>query len=51
VKELMSVGIRPRILLCRSDRPIEQEELRKIGLFCNIDENKGYSGARCFNDL
>ncbi|MCM2344291.1 MAG: CTP synthase [Alphaproteobacteria bacterium] len=40
VKELMSVGIRPRILLCRSDRPIEQEELRKIGLFCNIDENK-----------
>ncbi|QQG35360.1 MAG: CTP synthase [Micavibrio aeruginosavorus] len=40
VKELMSVGIRPRILLCRSDRPIEQEELRKIGLFCNIDEDK-----------
>ncbi len=40
VKELMSVGIRPRILLCRSDRPIEQEELRKIGLFCNIDEKK-----------
>lgn len=40
VKELMSVGIRPRILLCRSDRPIEQDELRKIGLFCNIDEKK-----------
>ena len=40
VKELMSVGIRPRILLCRSDRPIEQEELRKIGLFCNSDEKK-----------
>lgn len=40
VKELMSVGIRPRILLCRSDRPIEQDELRKIGQFCNIDEKK-----------
>jgi CTP synthase len=40
VKELMSVGIRPRILLCRSDRPIEQDEIRKIGLFCNIDEKK-----------
>ncbi|MCB9989146.1 MAG: CTP synthase [Rhodospirillales bacterium] len=39
VKELMSVGIRPRILLCRADRPIAEEELRKIGLFCNIDED------------
>ncbi|MBP9050160.1 MAG: CTP synthase [Alphaproteobacteria bacterium] len=36
VKELMSAGIRPNILLCRADRPIEEEELRKIGLFCNI---------------
>ncbi|NQZ13945.1 MAG: CTP synthase [Alphaproteobacteria bacterium] len=40
VKELMAVGIRPRILLCRADREIEEEELRKIALFCNIDENK-----------
>jgi CTP synthase len=40
VKELMSVGIRPRILLCRSDREIDRDELRKIALFCNIDGNK-----------
>ncbi len=40
VKELMSAGIRPRILLCRADREIEQDDLRKISLFCNIDENK-----------
>lgn len=40
VKELMSVGIRPRILLCRADREIEKDELRKIALFCNIDEEK-----------
>jgi CTP synthase len=40
VKELMSVGIRPRILLCRADRAIDKDELRKIALFCNIDENK-----------
>lgn len=38
VKELMSYGIRPQILLCRADRPIEDDERRKIGLFCNIDE-------------
>ena len=40
VKELMAVGIRPRILLCRADREIDESELRKIALFCNIDENK-----------
>lgn len=40
VKELMSAGIRPKILLCRADRPIDKDELRKIALFCNIDGNK-----------
>ena len=40
VKELMSAGIRPRILLCRADRQIAEEELAKIALFCNIDKNK-----------
>jgi CTP synthase len=40
VKELMSVGIMPQILLCRADRPITSDERRKIGLFCNIDEEK-----------
>jgi CTP synthase len=37
VKELMSAGIRPRIILCRSDRPFDADERRKIALFCNID--------------
>lgn len=40
VKELMSAGIRPRILMCRSDRPIEEDERGKIALFCNIDHDK-----------
>ncbi len=40
VKELMSAGIRPRILLCRADREIDADERRKIALFCNIDEKK-----------
>jgi CTP synthase len=40
VKELMSYGIRPQILLCRADRNIDDEERSKIALFCNIDENK-----------
>src|ERR1019366_9693858 len=36
VKELLSVGIQPHMLLCRSDRPIPDNERRKIALFCNL---------------
>ena len=36
VKELRSIGIQPDILLCRSDRPIPNEERRKLALFCNV---------------
>ncbi|MDZ5647835.1 CTP synthase [Nitrospirillum sp. BR 11828] len=40
VKELLSVGIQPSILLCRSDRPIPENERRKIALFCNIRQER-----------
>jgi len=36
VKELLSVGIQPQMLLCRADRPIPPNERRKIALFCNV---------------
>jgi CTP synthase len=36
VKELLSVGIQPQMLLCRCDRPIPGNERRKIALFCNV---------------
>ena len=39
VKELMSAGIRPDIILCRTASPIDKDERRKIALFCNIDED------------
>jgi CTP synthase len=38
VKELLSVGIQPDMLLCRSDREIPAGEKRKIALFCNVRE-------------
>ncbi len=38
VKELRSIGIQPDILLCRADRPIPEEERRKIALFTNVAE-------------
>ena len=36
VKELLSVGIQPDLLLCRSDRSIPPNERKKIALFCNV---------------
>ncbi len=40
VKELLSVGIQPDILLCRAEREIPQSEKRKIALFCNVKESR-----------
>ncbi|OAN52888.1 CTP synthetase [Paramagnetospirillum marisnigri] len=36
VKELLSVGIQPDMLMCRCDREIPEGERRKIALFCNV---------------
>ena len=36
VKELLSVGIQPDILVCRTDAPITEDIRRKIALFCNV---------------
>jgi CTP synthase len=39
VKEMLSIGIQPDILLCRSDRAVPREMRNKIALFCNVPEN------------
>jgi len=36
VKELLSVGIKADLLMCRADRDIPEGERRKIALFCNV---------------
>jgi CTP synthase len=38
VKELLSIGIQPDILLCRTDRFLPHEIKGKIALFCNLEE-------------
>jgi CTP synthase len=38
VKELRSIGIQPDVLLCRADRPVPEDERRKIALFTNVEE-------------
>lgn len=38
VKELLSIGIQPDVLVCRVDRRLPEEMKRKIALFCNVEE-------------
>ena len=38
VKELLSIGIQPDLLLCRTDRFLTKEIKSKIALFCNVEE-------------
>ncbi|HZR68902.1 MAG TPA: CTP synthase [Burkholderiales bacterium] len=39
VKELREIGIQPDALLCRSDRPVPDEEKKKIAMFTNVQPN------------
>ncbi|HEX4038740.1 MAG TPA: CTP synthase [Acidobacteriaceae bacterium] len=38
VKELLSIGIQPDILLCRTDRFLSRDIKSKIALFCNLED-------------
>ena len=38
VKEMLSNGIQPDILLCRTDRFLSKDIKSKIALFCNVEE-------------
>jgi CTP synthase len=45
VKELLSVGIQPDILMCRSDQELASDVRSKISLFCNIKEGNVISAV------
>lgn len=38
VKELLSMGIQPDIIVCRTDYPLEDGIKEKIALFCNVEK-------------
>lgn len=38
VKEMLSIGIQPDILLCRADREVPHEMREKIADFCNVEQ-------------
>lgn len=37
VKEMLSLGVQPDVIVCRSDVPVSKEIRNKISLFCNIE--------------
>jgi CTP synthase len=38
VKALQEIGIQPDILICRTEKPLETDHRRKIGLYCNLPQ-------------
>lgn len=36
VKEMLSIGIQPDIIVCRTEHPLSEDIKRKISLFCNV---------------
>ncbi len=39
VKELQTIGVRPDILVCRTEMPITEDMRRKLALFCNVGKD------------
>jgi CTP synthase len=39
VKELLSYGIQPDILVCRTEHPLSMDIRKKLALFCNVNLN------------
>ncbi len=38
VKEILSLGVQPDILVCRTEHPMNRGMKEKIALFCNVDQ-------------
>ncbi|WP_326906723.1 CTP synthase [Sedimentibacter sp. MB31-C6] len=45
VKELLSIGIQPDLLVCRSEKEITWDLKSKIALFCNVDKENVIQNA------
>jgi CTP synthase len=53
VKALLEIGIQPEVLICRTERPLEEEHRRKIALFCNLAKEAVIEArdVRCIYEL
>lgn len=39
VRELRSAGIQPNVIIARTDHPVSHDLIKKLALFCDVDEN------------
>ena len=47
VKEMLSLGISPDIIVCRTEHPLTDDIRRKIALFCNVNEECVIENNNC----
>ncbi len=47
VKNLQELGIQPQILVCRSEKPLDEEIKHKIASFCNVNDKAVISAYDC----
>lgn len=47
VKEMLSLGIHPDIIVCRTEHPLTEDIKRKVALFCNVDEECVIENNNC----
>lgn len=47
VKEMLSHGIQPDIIVCRTEHPLTDDIKRKVALFCNVDKDCVIENNNC----
>lgn len=47
VKEMLSLGIHPDIIICRTEHPLTDDIKSKISLFCNVDKQCVIENNNC----
>lgn len=47
VKEMLSIGIHPDIIVCRTEHPLTDDIRNKIALFCNVDKECVIENNNC----
>ena len=47
VRDLKAVGLHPDFIVCRCERPLEEETRAKLALFCDVPENHVISAHDC----
>lgn len=47
VKEMLSLGIHPDIIVCRTEHPLTEDIRRKVALFCNVDADCVIENNNC----